>query len=57
MKFGRGTFNMQRQRNKKQDAKIISQFFKSNTSQFYSTGIMLLYLEDNVALFCIIWKI
>lgn len=57
MKFGRGTFNMQRQRIKKQDAKIISQFFKSNTSQFYSTGIMLLYLEDNVALFCIIWKI
>lgn len=43
MKFGRGTFNMQRQRIKKQDAKIISQFFKSNTSQFYSTGIMLLY--------------
>lgn len=37
MKFGRGIFITQKWRNKKQDANIISQFFKSNTKQFYST--------------------
>lgn len=37
MKFGRGTSTMQRRKNKKWDAKVISQFFKSNTRQFHST--------------------